>query len=252
MLAALQSRRLSRSITRVLGAGIVAGLAASAQGAVYFDGVFNNADWSLTVITNPAGAGSTAQGFQVPAGGNPNEYRRIRHQLLVNSGLPNGHVTSLHMNVNAFYNPSTQGAITSIDYSEDSINFISNTIVPGNGQGSGLAIFQGGRFYVQRNPILVMPFTSFSNWGPNAAPGLVAADLWELDNAGNFISTSNPDFSIAGGTMQLGFWRGNSGNGSYNTDCGIDNWRVEIIPAPGFVGMAAAGGLLAARRRRVR
>jgi hypothetical protein len=224
----------------------LASLAGSAQAITFFDGIFNNSDWSLTTITNAQGAGSTVQAFQVPVGGNPLQYRRIRHNLLVGAA-GNGAVVGVHMNVNAFYTPSNSGAISVINYSEDSINFVNQG---GNGQGSGLAIIQGGRTYIMRNPILVMPFATYSNWTTNSAPGLVAADLWEIDNAGNLFANSNPDFSASGPTMQFGFWRGNSANQAIQTDCGIDNGRVDIVPAPGTMALLGLGGVLAVRRRR--
>lgn len=234
--------------TLVSGFSALICLAGSAQAVNYFDGVFNNSNWTLTTITNTNGIGSSAAGFQVTSGGNPLEYRRIRHNLVV--GGPNGAVHSIHMNNTAFYDPFTQGAISSINYSEDSINFIPDTIVPGNGQGSGLVIAQSGRIYEMRNPVFVMPYSGFSNWTTNSATGLVAADFWELDAFGTLFPGNNPDFSASGGIMQLGFWRGNSGNGSYNTDCGIDNWHVEIVPAPSTLALVGIGGLIAARRRR--
>jgi len=230
----------------VWGAIAVTSLAGSAQAVVFFDGVFNNADWTLTTVTNANGVGSTANGFQVPVGGNPLQYRRIRNSL--NASGPLAGVIGLHMRGTFSYNPGG-GAISVINYSEDSINFVNQ---PGNGQGSGLVIQQGGTYYIQRTPILVMPYASFNTWQPNAAPGLTAGDFWELTNTGTLISSNNPDFSTSGGVMQFGFWRGNSGNSSYQTDCGIDNWRVEIIPVPGPTGSAvlALSGLIACRRRR--
>ena len=229
----------------------VALVASSAQGTTYFDGVFNNSDWSLTVVTNATGTGSTAQGLQFLTGGNPNEYRRVRHQLVV-SPPGNGFLFSFHLNNNAFYTPSTQGAISYIDYSEDSINFIPDTIVPGNGQGSGLLILQNSKYYRQQNPLLVMPYSGYSTWTANAAPGLLAADFAEVTLAGIVIPSSNPDFSATGSIMQLGFHRGNSGNSGYNTDCGIDNWHVNIVPEPASILLlAAACPLVLKRSRRV-
>ena len=219
---------------------------------VFFDGTFNNSDWSLATITNAGGAGSFVNAFQVPVGGNPTPYRIIRNSL--SQGAPNSLVAGVHINVTAIYNPSITGVISSIDYSEDSINLLNQG---GNGQGSGLAIFQGGSFYIQRNPVLVMPYVGFSSWTANPAPGLVAGDLWEIDFAtGALNAFSNPDFSASGGPMNFGFWRGNSsGNqtsGVVQSECGIDNWRVEInpVPTPSAVALLGLGGLMAARRRR--
>jgi hypothetical protein len=230
----------------VWGAIAVTSLAGSAQAVVFFDGVFNNADWTLTTITNANGVGSAANGLQIPVGGNPLQYRRIRHNLVVSG--PGGAVIGLHMRNTFSYNPGG-GAISVINYSEDSINFVNQA---GNGQGSGLVIFQSGNYYVQRSPILVMPYATFNTWQPNSAPGLIASDFWRIDNSLNLFSGSNPDFSTSGGVMQFGFWRGNSGNFGYQTDCGIDNWRVDIVPVPGPAGSAvlALSGLIACRRRR--
>jgi hypothetical protein len=241
--------------TRSLSVGaltVTALLAGRASAVTYFDGVFNNSDWSLTTITNAGGAGSSVGAFQIPVGGNPNEYRIIRNNLNINGA--GSLVLGVHMNNTAFYNPVTQGAVTSINYSEDSINFLNQA--GSNGQGSGLAIVQNGNTYVMRNPILVMPYSGYSTWTFNPAAGLVASDLWMIDNAGNLYSGLNPDFSATGGIMQLGFWRGNSSgsatSGTFNSECGIDNWHVEIVPTPGAAAVLGLGGLMAARRRRER
>lgn len=233
---------LNRVSAAVLAA--VAAAAPAARGVVYFDGVFNNPDWTLTTVTNFSSGASTVQGFQVLTGGNPNEYRRVNNNLVAPNG--SGAVWGVHMNVNAFYNPGSSGAISYIDYSEDSLNLINQ---PGHGQSTGIVILQGGDYFLQATPFMVMPYASFSTWGPNAAPGLVATDFQRLDPLG-YYTAATPDFSSSGGVMQFGFWRANSGNNSYNTACGIDNWRVEVVPAPGAAAMLGLGGLAALRRRR--
>src|SRR6185436_19949236 len=129
-----------RRASLIVAALAVSALSTAASAVTFFDGTFAPADWSTTTITNVAGTGSTAQGVQILSGGNSNEFRRVSHQLVV--GAPNGFLFSFHLNANAFYTPSAQGAISYIDYSEDSINFTPDTIVPGNGQGSGLLILQ--------------------------------------------------------------------------------------------------------------
>ena len=236
-------------------AAAIAGLCAAASLAnasvTYFDGVFNPSDWNDFTILGPGnGFSSGVTVAQLPFGGNPGSYRQI--DIVLDAQLPGAAVTSLNINNNAFYNPVTQGAISFIDYSEDSLAVLGG----GNVQGTGLLIVQNGNYFVQRNPVLVMPFSSHSSWAPNAAPGLVASDLWELLPSGLLDSTSNPDFSAAGGIMQLGFWRGVSSGGFSggvdNRHAAIDNWRVRIVPTPGTAAVGLiAGTLLAARRRRV-
>lgn len=236
---------MNRTTLAVLSLAATAGLAGSASAITFFDGIFNNPDWTLIQLNNANAAGSSTAGLQFLTGGNPNEFRRIRNQLTVSS--PTGTLHGFHMNITAFYDPSNQGAITSIDYSEDSINYVNQ---PGNGQGSGLAILQNGRFY-RTSAALVMPYSSYSTWQPNAMSGLTPSSFWEVDAFGNLLGNT-PDFSASGSIMQLGFWRGNSNNGSINTECGIDNWNVVIhqAPAPGAAGLLGLAGLAAARRRR--
>ncbi len=222
----------------------IVALAGAAQAATIFsDGIFNNSDWTLTTFNNATGVGSTASAFQVLTGGNPNEFREIQHQLLV-SNPGNGAIFTFHMNNNDFYTPSSQGAISYIDYSEDDINFVNQA---GNGQGSGLAIYQNGKFYRQQTPTLVMPYASYSTWTNNSASGLLATSFAEVTPAGVLNLASYPDFSATGTIMQFGFQRGNSGNGSYNTDTGIDNWSVKIVPEPSTLALLCVGaiGLLA-------
>jgi FlaG/FlaF family flagellin (archaellin) len=236
-----------------LGRGVLLGVIALGAGQAsatvsFFDGVFAPVDWADTTITNADGAASSVVVSQSLVGGNPNEFRRIDMTLIASQ--PGGAVFSMNVNNNAFYNPGSQGAITFIDYSEDSINFLPNS---GNGQATGLLIVQSGKTYVQRNPVLVMPHPAYANWTANGAPGLTASDLWEVSNTGIFTSTSNPDFSAAGGVMQLGFYRGaSSGNftGTAFREAGIDNWSVRIVPTPATSALLGSFGLMAVRRRR--
>ena len=229
---------------------VVAALGASAFGnVVYFDGTFASGSWTSSTVFNPGGLGSTTAETQVLAGGNADEYMRIELNLVAVAA--GGGVFSLNRNTGAFYDPTVQGAVTHIDYSEDSKNFQPSSA--GNVQGTGLLIEQGGKTFIQRSPVLVMPNPVFAAWSGNAAPGLVASDLWEVTPTGGLISSSNPDFSAAGGVMQFGFWRGgSSGNfvGADYRDAGIDNWRVVVAPTPGGAALLGLGGLLAARRRR--
>lgn len=239
-----------KTLTRPAAAIFVTVLSGTAQASVvYNDGTFAPANWASTLVTDANGIGSSVNQYQSLAGGNANEFMRIEMTLVASA--PGGSVFSLNRNVNASYNPVTQGFITSINYSEDSKNFQPGTT--GNVQGSGLLIEQSGKVYIQRNPILVMPNPGFTNWALNSAPGLVASDLWEVTGTGIIISNSNPDFSATGGIMQLGFWRGASSGNAVGTglrDAGIDNWHVEIVPTPATTSLLFATGLVGSSRRR--
>jgi len=167
--------------------------------------------------------------LQFLAGGNPNEYRRVRHQLNVTGAPFNAAVFSLHLSIKIVYDLSTHGAITSINCGEGSINFTPTAILPGNGQGSGLLICLGGRFYRQTSPALVVLFYKFSNWVANLAHGLTAIDFVNVPASGIVNSISNPDFFATGSIMQLGFRLGNSGNGNFSTD----NWHRQLASTTG-------------------
>jgi hypothetical protein len=236
--------------TRNITAAALALTAASAAHASvsYFDGVFNPSNWNEITITNAGGAGSSTNASQSLVGGNPNEFRRIDMSLV--AGTPGAAVFSLNINNLASYDPTTQGAVTSIDYSEDSINLLAGS---GDGQATGLLIVQNGIIYIQRTPVLVMPYSTFSTWAQNAAPGLVASDMWEIMGNGFVDPNSNPDFTATASVMQLGFWRGaSSGNftGQAFREAGIDNWSVRVVPTPASLGLLAPAGLLAFSRRR--
>lgn len=207
--------------------GVLPPLPGAGGPTLFTDATFTPTDWSLTTITNASGTGSTVTATQFAGTGNPGQFRNVQHNLLV--GTPgNGAVIGFHMKAGATYNPSTQGAITSINYSEDSKNFINQV---GDGQAAGLAILQNGKFYRQVSPPLVIPYTSFSNWAANVSSGVLASGLVEITGAGLQIPTSHPDFSASGPLMQFGFCRSNSNNGNFQTSCGIDNWRVELVRA---------------------
>ena len=234
--------RLPASRTLSIAFGFAVSASPAMAAFTFFDGTFKDPDWVLSTITNTNGSTSSSQGFQVASGGNGGSYRSVTHQMEVSGQY--ALVLSVHMSNGAFWDPSTQGAITSINYSEDSRNSV-------GAMGTGLAISQGGNVYVLRQPGLLY---TFGNWGTNTRNGILAADMYRIDASGNFFSNQNPDFSASGGTMQFGFWRGNgsgtTGAGSFSYDTAIDNWGVEIvIPSPGAFALVGMAGLIVSRRR---
>ncbi len=236
----------------VLGVMGIAPLSAIAGTITFSDSTFNNADWDLTSFSIPNidgvhGGTGTVSATQSPSGGNPGEYRYILNS--VNAISDYTAIEGFHINNTAIYNPQTQGAISSIDYSEDAINF-----GWGDGHATGLALKQNGQFYftyTYRN-FLITPALAWKNY---QLTSLTETDFINVKNAAIKLQTTNPidypDFSASGSPIEFGFFRGNSGASSYSLPAGIDNWRVTInheeakkVPEPSSVfGLLAAGAL---------
>ena len=191
----------------------------------FTDGSFNPADWSVTV----RGSGTTTAS-QIPTGGNPDAFRQITNN-----------VTSMmwgyHMNNGAVYNPSAQGAITSIDYAEDAI------VIAGSGNlGSGPAVMQGGKLFIKPDSF------GQTTWTHKTLTGLHGDSFFDPEGGpGPF----QPNFSATGGPITFGFWRGNA-DGPYSMTTGIDNWSMTLntVPEPAAIGLVLFPVVALISRRR--
>jgi len=237
----------------VLASAVVLTLLSSRSFAdsVYTDGTFNNIDWTL--ITEGVGIGGSASASQQPAGGNPGAYRQVTTNVNT-AGSGSSFIFAFNEKVAATYDPTVQGAITSIDYSEDSI------LVQGFGDGqiTGIALAQNGTIYYD----LDFKANSFA-WTPNSETGLTSADfLTAAYYAGGPVT--HPDFSVSTAPITFGFVRVDSqaaGGGGYSIVGGIDNWSVDVhsapltpvtpLPSSAWSGLVLLGGigLLTARRK---
>jgi hypothetical protein len=183
----------------------------------FFDDTFNDSDWTRFAEhqSGPLFFEETAE--QRTSGGNPGAYRHMTHYW--GSGTQ---VFVFHLNNNAIYDPSAQGAIVSINYSADIIGFYYS---PNFGVfGDGILIEQDGRLFrtvTQGNP--------FNNlWQTKSFTGLTADNFTALDDL-----VSHPDFSSAGSPIKFGYIRANT---IFTTPAtlshGIDNWSVTISTVP--------------------
>ncbi|RMF94797.1 MAG: PEP-CTERM sorting domain-containing protein [Candidatus Schekmanbacteria bacterium] len=185
----------------------------TASALVFYDSTFNDSDWSLTIQTKAGGGTVTA--MQVATGGNPGEFREIINS--VNYG-PGSSVFGYHIRNGADYDPSTEGAIGSIDYSEDSIMFTGF----GDGEATGPALFQNGKYYYS-----AQLYSNQSVWTHQSLLSLGEQDFHTL-----YDNNDHPDFSATGSIISFGFFRANTTTfGSYTIDAGIDNWTLKINPA---------------------
>lgn len=233
--------------------GLAAGpFAPTASAAVVIsDATFTDADWASTkeIDTTP-GTVATFTAAQSAGGlGNPDPYRLVTHSYV------DGAIHISHVFTAGSYDPATQGAISTLDYTYDLRRFSSDIgLAPLVGQRPSL--FQGGTLFIMT--------TSFSfshtGWAPFAALGLTQLDFIDLT------ASSSPDFSAAGALIQFGYFTNNGDPiggivtppSLVTTDSGIDNWIVTVnqvpvqISEPGTLALFGIGlaGLASLRRRK--
>ena len=220
--------------------GTTVELRASASGSrFFFDGDFPDADWTTSII--PYGNGGTATGIQQATGGNPGAARRMTLSI---QGAPGPDTTSavfaFSWKAGATHDPQTQGAIASVDFSQD------QRAAPGP-QFVALAIRQNLFTYVTTTRL-----ADSQAWTRFTEHGLTSSSFTEVSAYGT--SPATPDFSATGAPMQFGFYRGAStgyGGAGYTTVADVDNWMVNVrtqgaaATTPVWTGCSdtAAGGV---------
>jgi hypothetical protein len=182
-----------------------------ATDVVIADDAFPGSNWTTLVSANNGATSAESQA----AGGNPGTSRYMAHNLPSPSSI-----VVYHFYTAATYNPSVSGAIDSIDYREDQIEFSPPFF--GAAIGARPALRQGGIPYY--GPDLTYTSTS---WTTRSLPGLTAASFSD--------GSTSPDFSASGGPIEFGYVRGNTnspGGSFYVTQHGIDNWSYTLHTTP--------------------
>ncbi len=214
---------MKRSLLLVL-ATMLCAVPAQAQ-VVFSDSNFRDADWTSTVMTfnTPGSGGSTSH---ASTGGNPGEHRAIQ-SLSCQTNNPCKAMMIEIMTATTF-DPSTQGAIASLNYQEDQLCASADGCV-GGGQNWFPVCLQNGTFYVYNS---FTPTGVLNTWTTQSVTGLTEADFTEVDLSafGMINPASNPDFSAAGAPIQFGYARANSLNSARVGR--IDNWSISIVQTP--------------------
>ncbi len=204
------------------------------------DGTFTNSNWVLEVVQIGSQTGIATAG-QSPTG-NPGTARNVSHTL---GNLPGDQITTLSRygtTQATRYDPVTQGAIASVDWTIDA-RFVGGSTA-GGGQAIMLGLKQGVIIYYADYDL-----TGFSGaWNTFSATGLTSTSFSRIDGA-----AGTPDFSSSGAPIRFGFITSNGTSfGTYSTSVDYDNFSVNIVqvPASGAIALAGVGLLGAARRRR--
>lgn len=183
----------------------------------FSDSIFNDSDWEL--VPWMSGNGGTTAAKQEVSGGNPGTFRSIVNHVNT-AAVDNSNIFGFNFRRGASYNPSKQGAIASINYSEDSI-LIEGF---GEGQATGPALKQNGKLFFTAPPnSLIIPNNI---WATQEKLNLQAEDFRTPESP-----DEHPDFSIYGSIIEFGFFRANTATlNGYAIAAGIDNWYISIIP----------------------
>lgn len=202
---------LSQTVAVVAGQTTTAAVtyAVTSRAPVVFEDDFSVGDlWEETVISGTQGATSTFENRS--AGGVSGGYRHMTHVF----AAP-GNIGVQHLYTGGSYDPSVDGAIDHINYSEWRIQF--DLPFPTARIGSLALAVQNGVVYLAR----INDDTSYGNvtWEKGEALQLTAADF----------SPAGLDLSDQGAEISFGFYRSNSTGGTITTTHGIDDWRIEII-----------------------
>ncbi|MBS1708686.1 MAG: PEP-CTERM sorting domain-containing protein [Armatimonadetes bacterium] len=218
---------------------------AHAQASTFFDGTFNSGDYTLDVFSN-TGNNTTNNFFG--SGGNPDAYMQIFESIFPTIDPSIHFVSAIASNSTWVWDPSTDGAIDSLDISGD-VRTSTLTIL-----SLPITIRQGGNIYFGGASAGFLPPKNI--WHNAARTGMLASDFGKIKADGSYDFGSEPDFSASGGVMTFGVGMflspGILPNGSHD-DLDMDNVSIDVhtaaVPEPGTIALAA-GGLAFLRRRR--
>ena len=211
-----------------LCAGLALPASAPAATINFFDGTFTPANWTLSTATLVNGGSAAAS--QVTSGGNPGDHRKI--DLVVSAGGAGSAIFAYSLNQNAIWDPSVQGEILSLDYSEDGQLFLATggaTVSRG-----GPALLQGGTLYHYSAFNISNP----SAWSLLSVTGATSTNFVQLG------TSNHPDFTSTGSLITFGYLRANSTPSvvGYTTESGIDNWSLTLsVPEPALLALLLVG-----------
>jgi hypothetical protein len=231
------------------------------------DSHFNASDWTSTkYVDATVGQGAFFAANTIPSGGNPDSYRQVLLTFREGGAMRVSHLRD--GGANAFkWNPSTQGAFMSIDYSFDLVmtNYFDPAPTPAPGQtaavGYTLLLLQGGHYYT--SSVEIASTLHNKQWVSISQTNRPASSFLRVNLAnGTQIPGLHPDFSSTGSEIIFGYdsLNAHGSTGIFKaTESGIDNYSVSLqdvhpVPEPASATLAVLlsglTGLAAVRRKR--
>jgi hypothetical protein len=187
---------------------------------VIADSEFLDSNWEAEAVTTEGAVVQWPIVRETSGGLGNSPYRNMTHSIGPTTDCGGSCILFVvHERLAATYNPSEQGAIGYIDYTE-----AQRLLMPDSEGGAvswTFAVIQGGRrFNVFQE---TTPFTNL-NWATNGLCGLTAEDFGLPPNF-------HPDFSAAGAELTFAYVRTNTNTSETNTFMsvhGIDDFKVVI------------------------
>jgi hypothetical protein len=186
------------------------------------DADFADEQWTIESVSTTPGAIATQDALQQATGGvGDSSFRQMTHDIGVTTGCADERcgIVVYHRS-NLTYDPSTDGAIAFIDYTE------THRIIDAAFAGAAV----GWAFYAEQNGTRYLAFgerTGFTTtqWSTDSICGITPADF----------TTEGLDFSSSGGPITFGFTRSNTNTSTVNVQRnvhGIDDFKVVIVKEP--------------------
>ncbi|MBS0444491.1 MAG: hypothetical protein JSR59_00950 [Proteobacteria bacterium] len=210
----------------------------TASAVTFSDSTFDLSNYTInTFVSN-----QTVSETHIPVGGNPGAALEVT--MILETGPTYSGIYFLGKSF--LYDPATQGAIGSIDFSQD---VFAESTLPFSQLGQNPIIYQNGNYYGHFTA--VQPTADI--WQTASASQLHSTDFDLITSLANSTHDESQHPNFAAGAMQLGFREGWSYGNAPSigvTDVLADNYVLTLNPVPEpsasrlmLLGMLAFGGL---------
>lgn len=221
------------------------------------DSTFANSDWTSQSLYDTGFTSVALSNGQSFSDGNAAPFRSTSYSMVWSGVQTYGSVYAWSFYQGATFTPSSQGAVNTLDYTEDNKRIFADWS-PAAVAANAL-LRQNGSVYI--GPFYVFGPDQF--WQTKSYSGLTASDFIEVNLGGDgqlaWNYSAHPDFSATGSTLEFGYSRSNSYSFTSSIGHGIDNWAytlnytptavVPLLPSAWLLGSGLLGLIGVARRR---